>query len=192
MLLSLLLVLFPMESSASDMVLRTSVHEKSSNISVAFENAQYTVEDGKISGSGVRGTFYHAINDSFGAELGISAAVNTQGEVQNSFTGFTGFAYYNLFGRQNSKVKKTYLADVLISAETEPSNHNLLLGAGLGQYFFNGNKGVYSASGIGIGAIYKFNVWGLDFKVSARWSQLSAAQTNVNALAVDAGIVFSL
>ena len=179
-------------SEANELALRTSLYEQTSSISAAYEMSQFTVEDGSVSGSGVRAAFFHSFNQSFGLEVGASAAINNQGTVQNSFTGFTGFAYYNLFGQAYNSTKKIYLGDVLIATESQPSRHNIQVGAGISQYFLNGNKGVYSASGIGFGAIYKFHVWGVDLKVSARWSQLEAAQTQVDAMTYDAGVIFSL
>lgn len=188
-----LLFLFYKNALANDPQLRSVYLEKKSQISAGYENTELSTSEGTISGAGLRATYNHWFTPSYALEFGASIAMNNQGGVQsNSFTGFNLFGYYNLFGKPYAGVKKTYLSDTLISTEQQNSQHSLFVGAGVSQYFLNGNRGVYSASGLGAGAIYQFRFWQSTFRLATRWNQLQASQLKIDGLAFDVGISFSL
>jgi hypothetical protein len=189
---TIILFLSSLASAQENLSLKSSIIKETNQISLGYETSQIKFAGGTISGSGARASFYHAINETFGFDLGLSVAINSQNSLQNSFTALTGYFYYNLLGRHFKTQKKINVGNNLIASEESSSIHNLLIGLGLNQYFLNGNNGVYSASGFGAGAIYKINLWGFDYRLGARFSQLEAAQLKVTAISFDIGIIFSL
>lgn len=192
--LSLFLICFISQVAfANDPQLRFSHSENKSHISAGYETTSLSTSEGTIAGAGLRAAYNHWLSPSWAFEFGASVAMNSQSAVQsNSFTGFNVFGYYNLFGRPYSAEKKTYLSDVLISTETQDTRHSFFVGGGVSQYFLNGNRGVYSASGLGLGAVYQFRLWQSTLRVSSRWNQLQAAQLTINGMCFDVGLSFSL
>jgi len=173
--------------------IRTQIDERSGQISVGYEMTSLTTAEGAIDGAGLRMAYNHWFSSSYAVELGASVAMNNQGSVQsNSFTGFNLFGYYNLLGKPYDAVKRTYLSDVLVTTEQQPSRYSLSLGAGVSQYFLNGNQGVYSGSGLGAGLIYQVRLWRSTVRVSARWNQLQASGIPVDGVSYDLGFTFPL
>ncbi len=178
---------------ANELQVRTEFVEYKSQISASYESSELATPDGTINGSGVRATYNHWLSQNFMVEFGSSIALNNQNSAQsNSFTHFNLYSYYNLWGTPYKLVKKSYLSDALVSSETIATRHALFIGGGISQYFLNGNRGVYSASGLGLGLIYQFQVWNTLLRVSSRWNQLQSSQISIDGLSFDFGIVFSL
>lgn len=173
--------------------IRTQISERRGQISAGYESTELTTPEGTISGAGLRMAYNHWFSSSYAVEFGASVAMNGQGSVQtNSFTGFNLFGYYNLLGQPFESVKKTYLSDVLVTTEQQPSGYSLSLGAGVSQYFLNGNRGVYSASGLGAGLIYQVRVWKSTVRAAARWNQLQASGLSIDGISYDVGLTFPL
>lgn len=176
-----------------DAQIRTHMVEQKGQISAGYETTEFSTGEGTISGSGLRMAYNHWFTSSYAVEFGASVAMNSQASVQsNSFTGFNLFGYYNLLGQPFSSAKQTYLSDTLISVEQQPARYSLSVGVGVSQYFLNGTRGVYSASGLGAGFIYQVRVWSAMVRASARWNQLQASSLNVDGLSFDLGFSFSL
>lgn len=194
MLLNFALSLFvSITAQANDLSLHTVIEEKKSSLTGSFENTSLSTSEGTISGMGLRASFNHWLNKSYGLEFGTSVAMNNQSGVQNnSFTGFNAFAYYVVWGNPFPYEKKTFVLDKLIVTEKENISSSIFVGAGVTQYFLNGNRGVYSASGIGLGAGYLFTLFNTNFRLSGRWNQLEASQIKVNGMSLDLGVCFSL
>lgn len=173
--------------------IRTQISERRGQISAGYESTELTTPEGTISGAGLRMAYNHWFSSSYAVEFGASVAMNSQGSVQsNSFTGFNLFGYYNLLGQPFDSTKKTYLSDVLVTTEQQPSGYSLSLGAGVSQYFLNGNRGVYSASGLGAGLIYQVRVWKSTVRAAARWNQLQASGLSIDGISYDLGLTFPL
>lgn len=178
---------------ANELHLQSEVKEYKSQITASYESTELKTDEGTISGSGLRVTYNHWLNSTISLEFGASVAMNNQSGVQsNSFTGFNFFTYYDLFGKPFLSEKKILISDHTLLSEKQNLRHSLFLGAGVSQYFLNGNRGVYSASGLGAGVIYQFQVWNSVLRVSSRWNQLESSQIKIDGLSYDVGVCFSL
>jgi hypothetical protein len=178
---------------ASDLQLRSEINEYKSQITASYELTDLKTDEGNIAGAGLRVTFNHWLTPSLSLDFGASVAINNQSSVQsNSFTGFNFFTYYNVFGKPYGSEKKIQISDHSLLTERQKQRHSLFVGAGVSQYFLNGNRGVYSASGLGVGAIYQFQIWNTLLRLSSRWNQLEASQIKIDGLSYDLGICFSL
>lgn len=186
----LFIILFaPLWVNAQATTIETSIKESKNQIGIAYENSSFTAETGNLVGTGFRVSFFTKIYEELSAEVFLSAALNKEASVQNSFTGLGGYVLYSLLGSQSASTKTTLINHASVISETRPSRHNVLVGAGLNQYFLNGTKGVYSASGLGLEIVYRFEVWGINLKVAGRYGMLSAASTDVKVTGYDFGVV---
>lgn len=171
---------------------KITVDQKKSQLAVLGVLTTFQTEEGSLSGNGISLDFSHAFNSKLTVDLTVSTALSFGGAVTNSFTGLNGYIYYNFLAPccEESKVWTLNGAPLLTEKMSEP--FLLQLGAGLNQYFLNGNRGVYSASGLGIGAQFHFRLWSYQVKVMAKSGQLSSNENQVTSLVLGAGLVFPL
>jgi hypothetical protein len=190
---AILVLLFTSLAYSEELNLRTSVEEKNNFLTGSFENTIFKTDQGSITGTGIRASFQHWMNESYGVEFAASVAMNNQSSVQsNSFTGFNAFGYYALWGTPYTSIKKNFMGDKLVASELRSLESCVFAGLGISQYFLNGTRGVYSASGLGAGVGYTTHFWGLNWKASAHWTQLQASDLSVNGLSYDIGFTFIL
>lgn len=172
-------VIFSWTVNADDLSLTSKVSHKKSYLGASYEFSQFTADRGDIVGSGGRIYFLHSFTNNFSAQIYLSAALNNQGETQNSFTGVGGTMYYTLFGKSYLQKKEIYLSSQLVATETIEPTPTLLAGAGISQYFFNGNEGVYSASGFNLALSYSFTFYKIRWEALAKYNLLGAGSASV-------------
>lgn len=171
---------------------RTVVNENKSSLAVSGEMSQFTLDEGSISGTGVKVDFSHGFTKDIALELYLSTAIGGGSSVSASFTGLGGYALYNLLGTCCQENRTISVDGTTVVKETMAQKHLLQVGIGLDQILLNGSKGVYSTSGLGIGGNYQFNVWDFKVKISARMAQMTANKEKVQATFFGAGLVFPL
>jgi|GEM_PF-2648149 len=179
-----------MSSQAKAWDLRTSQEQDENSLAISGEMSQFALSGGSISGEGVRLDFNHSFQQNFSAEVFLSTALNTT--AASSFTGFGGYALYNLFGTGLAKQQATSLDGVPLIRESEEQASIVQVGLGLNQYLLNGSKGVYSSSGVGVVGNYIFKAFKYNLKASAKYSALVSDNTAVQGLFLSLGIVFPL
>lgn len=177
---------------AEDLSLHTKLTSKRSQLGVSYEFSQFTSDEGDIVGSGGKLHFFHTFNEKLSTQIYLSAALNNQGETQNSFTGVGGIVFYNLFGKTYSQQKEIYLSNQLFATERVEPSQALLVGAGISQYFFNGNEGVYSASGFNVALAYNFTFYKIRWEALAKYNALGAGSTSLTGTNVSLGFVIPL
>lgn len=182
----------PFGLNAEVLSLDSKVTEKKTQIGLAYEKSSFSTADGSIHGAGGRLTFLHSFTESWSAEMFFSTAINQQGSVQNSFTGFGGYALYTLLGKPYHSKKELIINGKTSAIENSPSQHALFIGPGINQFFLNGNQGVYSSSGLSVTAMYEFDLLSICWKVSARKSILRSGDVSVDGLSYDLGFVIPL
>ncbi|RYZ80502.1 MAG: hypothetical protein EOP04_25765 [Proteobacteria bacterium] len=125
-------------------------------------------------------------------ELFLASALNPSGGGQSSFTGLGGYVLYNLYGNCCMEQRTISVDGRPMITETTEKRSSLQVGLGLDQYFLNGSKSVYSASGLGIGLNYQFRFMKYNFKASYRHSQMTTGQLKIGGDFIGLGMVFSL
>lgn len=189
-LLSFLVLLQFLAFSAGAVDLRTDQSRTKSFLTASGEFSQFTLEEGSIAGSGLKVDFTNAFTDKLALEIFLSSGLNTSGGA--SFTGLGGYTYYNLLGECCATVRTVLVDGRPTVTETSIRGQNLQVGLGLDQYFLNGSKSVYSASGLGFAAVYQFALFKYNFKAEARHSMMNAGQNKIQGNFVSFGVVFAL
>lgn len=192
-LLKGLLLLAPfilMSSAAQAMDLRMDISETKSFLTASGEFSQFTLEEGSIMGTGFKADFINSFADKLAMSVYLSSGLNPLGG--SSFTGLGGYTYYNLLGECCATVRTVSIDGKPTVTETTVRGQNLQIGIGLDQFFLNGSKSVYSASGLGLSMIYQFALFKYNFKAEARHSQLNAGTSKIQGNFVSLGIVFAL
>jgi len=167
------------------------IHKKSF-LGISGEFAQFKLDGAAISGSGLKVDFSHAIQDKYSLDIYLSSAVNSAGNVQVSFTGLGGYAFYNIFGNCCQENRVIYIDGKPLVTENVEKESSLQVGIGLDQYFLNGTKTVYSTSGLGIAANYQFKMFQHNFKIEVRHSQMATGQNKITGDFFSLGMIFSL
>lgn len=147
-------------------------------------------QEGELVASGLVMNYKH----DFSKKLSIQAQLmlSLQTEATNSMTGLGLYGTYNLFRDLNDSLVK-YSIDSKKILEIENSSDNYLeLSLGAHQYYFNGEKGVYSLSGPSAKVSYIFEFYKISFSVGAQTTsvQINKNQTSLNS--VLAGLLISL
>lgn len=187
--ITLLSVLF-LCSSAKAMDLHLEQDRAKSFLTASAEFSQFTLEEGSIGGSGLKVDFNNAFTDKISMEIYLASAINTTGG--SSFTGLGGYTYYNVYGDCCLSTRRVILDGKPMVTETTNKGTNLQVGVGLDQFFLNGSKSVYSASGLGISAIYQFALFKYNFKAEGRHSQMTAGENKIQGTFFSFGLVFAL
>lgn len=189
-LLSLLFATTVFANASFAMDMRTDVSKTKSFLTTSGEVAQFTLDEGSLSGSGLKVDFNNSFSDNISLEIYLASALNTAGGA--SFTGLGGYTYYNVLGECCATVRTVSVDGKPMMTETSLRGQNLQVGLGLDQFFLNGSKNVYSASGLGISVIYQFSLFKYNFKTEARHSQMTAGQNKIQGNFVSFGVVFAL
>lgn len=176
------------KANANDLSLRTQITAQKSHLGFAYEMSQFTAQEGSISGSGGKVHFFHNFSENYSGQVYLSAALNQQGAVQNSFTGVGGTFFYNLFGKQLVTKRDIFLAENLVVSEKTQQTQCLLIGAGLSQYFLNGNEGVYSASGLNLALSYQWTLFKIRWEALVRYNMLSAGSIELTGTNLSLGV----
>lgn len=179
---------------AESLSLDTKIEEKKSKIGLSYETSNFSTNEGSIHGMGGKLDFIHSFTNVWSVDLFLSTALNSQGSVQNRFTGLGVYFLYTLFGEPYSSKKTTLVNNQPIATETSIiAPQSLLVGPGLNQYFLNGNQGIYSSSGLSATAIYNFELFKINWKLSSRYTMMSASSNiNVKGLFFDFGFTLAL
>ncbi len=186
----LILLLMPCLLHAEGLDLRASNADKTSYLSAAFEYSSFKISDGNIKGSGIKIDYLYAFSEKFSLDIYLSTGFGGQTATQASFTGTGAYVYYSLLGNCCLIDRSVYIAGTSILNESNtPSNH-FSIGLGADQYLLNGSKSVYSASGVGIGLNYEFDLWKYRAKAGLRYSAMTSNQINIQATFYSLGIVF--
>lgn len=189
-LLSALLFSQLVFANALAMDMRTDLSKTKSFLTASGEAAQFSLDEGQIKGSGLKVDFTNSFSDKIALEVYLASALNTSGGA--SFTGIGGYAYYNILGECCATVRTVAVDGKPMVTETSLRGQNLQVGLGLDQYFLNGSKSVYSASGLGLSLIYQFPLFNYNFKTEARHSQMTAGQNKIQGNFFSFGVVFAL
>ncbi len=189
-LLSALLFFQMIATSALAMDMRTGLSTTKSFLTASGEAAQFTLDEGQISGSGLKVDFMNSFSDKIALAVYLASAINTAGGA--SFTGIGGYTYYNIFGECCATIRTVAVDGKPMVTETSLRGQNLQVGLGLDQFFLNGSKSVYSASGLGLSVIYQFPLFNYNFKTEARHSQMTAGQNKIQGNFFSFGVVFAL
>ncbi len=180
-------------SSAQALDLKSEVTEQRSVISASGEISQFNLKEGDITGSGIKIDFAHNFSQEMKVELYLSTALSAQSSsLQSSFTGLGSYIYYSLLGSCCNLRKNYSVYGTTVMSETVESKNNLEVGVGLDQFFLNGSKAVYSSSGFGAGANYRFHLYDFNLKLSGRYTMLTANNNSASAIFIGLGIVFPL
>ncbi|MBX3041132.1 MAG: hypothetical protein KF789_10555 [Bdellovibrionaceae bacterium] len=192
MRLSLLtaLILAPAMSWALDLSALTT--KETNALSVSGEMSQFTLDDGSLSGTGIRADFLHAFSRKVSFELFLSSAFSNDKSVSSSFTGYGGSFYYNLFSECCGESKTLNVDGVPLVHESQSRGQQFQVGLGLNQYLLNGSEGVYSASGLGVGANYVFEVKSWNIKLSGRFADMISGGNKIQATFLGIGVLFPL
>ncbi|MCC6137383.1 MAG: hypothetical protein IT287_02035 [Bdellovibrionaceae bacterium] len=180
--------IIPALGNAEDLSLQTKITSKKSQLGLAYEMSSFTADEGTIVGSGGRLHFFHSFNNTYSGQVYLSAALNQEGAVQNSFTGLGGTVFYNLYGDTVSQQREISLSGNLVASEQTSQTQCLLVGAGISQYFFNGNEGVYSASGFNVTLSYQLTLYKIRWEALARYNILGAGSTSLTGTNLSLGI----
>jgi len=185
-----LFALLQASSVAQAMDMRTELSQTKSFLTASGEAAQFTLEEGSLSGSGLKVDFTNSFSEKVALEVYLSSAINTAGG--SSFTGLGGYTFYNIWGECCATVRTVSIDGKPMLTETSVRGQNLQVGLGLDQFFLNGSKSVYSASGLGLSVIYQFALYKYNFKAEARHSQMNAGTNKIQGNFVSFGVVFAL
>lgn len=185
-----LLLLSGLSSTAVAMDLHLEQERSKSFLTASAEFSQFTLEEGSIGGSGLKVDFNNSFTDKISLEIYLASAINTTGG--SSFTGLGGYTYYNLYGDCCLSRRRVLLDGRPMMTETTNKGSNLQVGVGLDQFFLNGSKSVYSASGLGLSAIYQFALFKYNFKAEGRHSQMTAGENKIQGTFFSFGLVFAL
>lgn len=183
-----LAVLF--SSSVQAMDLHVQQERSKSFLTASAEFSQFVLEEGSIGGSGLKVDFLNAFSDNVSLEIYLASAINTTGG--SSFTGLGGYTFYNVYGDCCLTNRRVILDGKPMVTETTLKGANFQVGVGLDQFFLNGSKSVYSASGLGLAAIYQFPLFKYNFKAEARHSRMTAGENKIQGTFFSFGIVFAL
>lgn len=178
--------------AAQALDIRSETQIKKSFLGVSGEFSQFKLEEGAISGSGVKVDFTHAFAKKAALEVFLTSAVNSTGGVQASFTGLGAYALYSLFGNCCEEDKTLTVDGKPVLRDRIEKGSSVLIGLGLDQFFLNGAKTVYSTSGLGLAVNYQFRFYRYNFKAEARHSQMVAGQTKIIGDFFSLGMVFTL
>ncbi len=171
---------------------RTEEKKQVQFLGVSLERGVFKVDEDLITGAGLKLDFSRHFEAPFKIETSLFTALNASQQSQISFSGLGVAMYYDLWGRATGAIKNTFLNDRRISEEIAPIQNSLQIGLGVDQFYLNGNKTVYSSSGLSLGLSYTFNLFNYLFKASTRVSQMTANKEKVNATFFSLGIVFPL
>ncbi len=177
---------------AQDYSLKIEDGKHPSYFSAAIQGSKFTIEDGKIEGSGVQVAYNYFFQDKWSMHVDISSALGLTGSLQNSYTGINLSVDYGLIGECCQKNRNIYLNDQIIATESLGEVSYLSIGAGLDQYFLNGTKNVYSASGLAVNSKYLFSLFKLTWIVEGKFSMLVSGGHNVSSQSILLGLVFPL
>lgn len=189
-LLKAVLFLVSLHSSAWAMDMEVEESRTRSFLAVSGEGSQFTLEEGALSGSGVKVGFANSFTEKTTLGVFLSSALNTSGGA--SFTGLGGYVYYTLLGDCCTTVRKLQVDGRTLVTESSEGGQSLQVGFGLDQFFLNGSKSVYSSSGLGASLAYQFSLWSYRFKAEARHSQMTAGQNKIQGNFFSLGMVFDL
>lgn len=193
---ALLFLWASMSLNAWALDVRSTLEEKTNWLSIGAESSSFQVGEGAIRGSGVHLDLSHNFGAKYTMEVFLATALSGGSSVSSSFTGYGGNAYYNLFSSCCERRRTVLVDGVPVINEYQEQRYLFQIGGGLNQYLLNGTKGVYSSSGLGVGANLIFRVPSLfktlQFKASARTAQMVASETKVQAVFLTFGVVFPL
>lgn len=184
------LFLFPSLSLAWDV--RKETEQSRSQISFVGESSLLSTEAGNVQGAGAQVEFGHFFRDDISMNIAVATALASNNGLSSSFTGFYGYANYLISGTCCLSRTSTLVDGNVISSEVTNRTSRWLAGIGLEQFFLNGNRGVYSASGPGVGTSYYFQFWDYTWKAEFRYATLLSNQKPVGALFLGLGLSFDL
>lgn len=188
--LALLILVFPGLCRALD--LKSSVSRETNALSVSGEMSQFTLDEGSLSGTGLRADFLHAFGRKLAVEVFLSSAFSNDKSVSSSFTGYGGTFYYSLFSECCRESKAVTVDGSPVLYENQDRGPQFQVGLGLNQYLLNGSQGVYSASGLGLGAAYVFGFRSWNIKISGRFADMVSGDNKVQATFLGIGLLFPL
>lgn len=183
-------LLFPSLSLAWDV--RQESEQSRSQISFVGEGSVLSTEAGSVQGVGAQVEFGHFFRDDLSMNIAVATALASNNGLSSSFTGFYGYANYLISGTCCLSRTRTLVDGNVISSEVTNRTSRWLAGLGLEQFFLNGNRGVYSASGPGVSTSYFFQFWDYTWKAEARYAHLLSNQKPVGAMFIGLGLSFDL
>ncbi len=154
--------------------------------------SRFTTDEGSIQGTGLKASYFHIFKKQIALDVFFSTALSGSKNVSNSFTGLGAYVFYNLLGNCCNTTEKTYIDGRLHITDSVTANNSLFVGLGVDQYYLNGAKTVYSASGIGLGIKYQFSLFSFRWEASGQYSLLNSGSTKLSGLSVAGGIIFPL
>lgn len=172
--------------------LKSQVESQSNLLGISGEMSSFQLDEGRIVGTGIRLDFAHSFSPKWGIDLFLSTALGNEQGVSASFTGFGGYAFYNLFSECCDQNRALLVDGVPVVSESQELKHLFQIGLGINQFLLNGSKGVYSSSGLGFGVNYYFRVMRFHLKASARQAQMISNENKVQGTFLGLGIVFPL
>lgn len=184
------LILLPSISLALDV--RSEVEKSRSQVSVVGESSNLSTEAGDVQGFGMQVEFSHFFREDISMNIAVSTALSSGNGLSSSFTGFYGYGNYLLTGNCCLTRNNTVLDGTVLTSEITDQTNRWLVGLGLEQFFLNGNRGVYSASGPGISTSYYFGFWGYTWKTEFRYAHLLSNEQPVSAMFLGLGLTFDL
>lgn len=177
---------------AAEYSLSQASDSKKSFLTASYENSSFKLTDGEIKGAGVKIDFAYFFAQKINLEMALSTALNAQSTGQASFTGIEGYLYYTVWGESYDTLRTVSLNQQTVFVDRNQKINSLQIGAGVDQYLLNGSKSVYSASGLGAGVVYRFNLFNYNFKAGVRSSTMTAGAQKMQGLFYSLGLVFTL
>lgn len=179
-----------LSSHASAWELFNSSTNLRNSITISGDLSQFSLPGGSIQGTGVKVDYARDISDKSAVELFLSTALSSGQSVSTSFTGISAHYFYRLTGNCCDQRQTVAVNSSPVVVDVVKKRQSLQLGLGVNQYFLNGSRTVYSASGLGVAANYNFRFKDVNLKAQVRYAQLVASSVNINGLFLSLGVNF--
>lgn len=179
-------------SQAFAIDLDVRAEDESNYLTASYEYSQLSFIEGKIVGSGVRVGISHNLHNQWSFGGAIATAVNSSKGFSSSFTGLSVFTDFSWSGDPGSIKKTVSLDGTPLLVEKKPPANSFLTGPVLDQYLLNGSQQVYSVSGLGVSAKYRFEFYRQTWEARLQYSLMSANNVSIQGLFASIGISLPL
>ena len=174
-------------SAACALSIESSMKESNTSATVSTEFSQLAVEGESITGSGLKLGFDFLLSNYISTKFLLATTLDPNNGFQTVYTALGLYGSYNLFDASNY-TRKLQLNGKSVFVEKHQASQKLSIGVGFEQVFLNGSRGVYSASGPGIGITYQREIFGWPTVLGVRKTMLKSNSLDVDFLALNLGV----
>ena len=165
----------------------SSLKENNTSATVCSEFSQLSVEGESITGSGLKLGFDFLMTNHISTEFLLATTLDPNNGFQTSYTALGLYGSYNLLDA-SSYTRKLQLNGKNVFIEKHEAPQKLMIGVGFEQVLLNGSRGVYSASGPGLGITYQREFFGWNTVLGVRKTMLKSNTLDVDFLALNLGV----